>query len=261
MDLAWETDDPQDEADLEYYLYVYGDSIADGDLFAGNGEFYVMECRNGIWTPWTSLIAIDFVYANGGESFTSRGDSADFSGFGGGGGFEGGGGGSSWGDTDSRGGFATQESGGITIWGVLPYYTTEDDSGADDSCTTLPYCDQSDSAYISPQPATQASREYFAQIVSVSLLTNPVLELDTLGDPQVLAAVYRILGATPLYEQDGQTFENWNSTLPVEPDGYYVEWTVQPPSGTARGTRRLVIGLGGEIYYTEDHYTTFVRVL
>jgi hypothetical protein len=68
----------------------------------------------------------------------------------------------------------------------------------------------------------------------------------------------------------GNVFENrptnGQTALPQEPYGYYHEadvWPLQPNSaGTAgvRGEERLVFGNDGEVYYTNTHYQTFVRV-
>ncbi len=63
------------------------------------------------------------------------------------------------------------------------------------------------------------------------------------------------------YERDGATFENREGLLPGQPSGYYHEYTVPTPGEDDRGARRLVTGAGGEVYYTTDHYDSFVRVL
>ena len=56
------------------------------------------------------------------------------------------------------------------------------------------------------------------------------------------------------YKQDGTVFHNKEGYLPQEPDGYYHEYTVEDPSVPNRGARRLVVGNGGEFYYTDSHY-------
>ncbi len=68
----------------------------------------------------------------------------------------------------------------------------------------------------------------------------------------------------------GNVFENrpvnGTSLLPEKGAGYYQEadvWSLQPNgAGTAgvRGSERLVFGNGGEVYYTSDHYGSFVRL-
>lgn len=62
------------------------------------------------------------------------------------------------------------------------------------------------------------------------------------------------------YEQDGQTFQNREGLLPPHDLGYYREYTVDTPGSPDRGARRLVIGAGGETYYTDDHYASFERI-
>ena len=48
--------------------------------------------------------------------------------------------------------------------------------------------------------------------------------------------------------------------MPEQPTGYYREYTVETPGSDDRGARRLVIGEEGEIFYTRDHYESFVRI-
>lgn len=62
------------------------------------------------------------------------------------------------------------------------------------------------------------------------------------------------------YARDGATFGNREGLLPRRPDGYYREYTVPTPGERDRGARRLVTGEGGELWYTADHYASFVLV-
>lgn len=59
---------------------------------------------------------------------------------------------------------------------------------------------------------------------------------------------------------DGVVFENREHRLPGEPSGYYHEYTVPTPGSDDRGSRRLITGAHHELYYTGDHYQTFVAV-
>jgi ribonuclease T1 len=63
------------------------------------------------------------------------------------------------------------------------------------------------------------------------------------------------------YRQDGTVFANQEGRLPGRPSGYYHEYTVATPGSADRGLRRLVVGAGGDVYYTDDHYGTFRQVL
>lgn len=62
------------------------------------------------------------------------------------------------------------------------------------------------------------------------------------------------------HEQDGTTFSNREGLLPEQPEGHYKEYTCETPGSDDRGARRLVIGEGGETYYTADHYSSFTRI-
>ena len=62
------------------------------------------------------------------------------------------------------------------------------------------------------------------------------------------------------YRQDGATFANRERRLPQQPHGYYREYTVPTPGAKNRGARRVVKGRKGEIWYTRDHYRTFIRL-
>ncbi len=62
------------------------------------------------------------------------------------------------------------------------------------------------------------------------------------------------------HRQDGTTFGNRERQLPERPRGYYHEYTVRTPGAPNRGARRVIRGDGGELYYTRDHYRTFIRI-
>jgi ribonuclease T1 len=62
------------------------------------------------------------------------------------------------------------------------------------------------------------------------------------------------------HKQDGSVFDNRERHLPQQPRGYYHEYTVRTPGASNRGGRRIVRGDGGELYYTRDHYRTFIRL-
>ncbi|MFN4294847.1 MAG: ribonuclease domain-containing protein [Thermoflexales bacterium] len=89
----------------------------------------------------------------------------------------------------------------------------------------------------------------------------PVVFVDELPrEAQQTLALIRRGGPFP-YRQDGTIFQNRERRLPIKPRGYYREYTVRTPGERDRGARRLVVGDGGEIYYTADHYESFARVV
>jgi filamentous hemagglutinin len=62
------------------------------------------------------------------------------------------------------------------------------------------------------------------------------------------------------HRRDGAVFANRERRLPERPFGYYHEW-VHPTAGMrGPGPARVVTGAGGEVYYSPDHYQTFVRL-
>lgn len=69
--------------------------------------------------------------------------------------------------------------------------------------------------------------------------------------------------------RDGVVFGNRERLLPRRPRGYYAEYTVPTPGARNRGARRIIAGRGstddfrtsGEYYYTDDHYSSFRRIL
>jgi len=92
----------------------------------------------------------------------------------------------------------------------------------------------------------------------------PASELAQFPDEErraVQAAIVLIKDGGPFpYTKDGSTFGNREGHLPQMDLGYYREYTVETPGSPDRGARRIVAGRNGEIYYTRDHYRSFVRL-
>ncbi|MBN9110546.1 MAG: guanine-specific ribonuclease N1 and T1 [Pseudonocardia sp.] len=114
-----------------------------------------------------------------------------------------------------------------------------------------------------PAPQAPASGECAtasAQVPGAAASKLPVQPLCAL--PTEAAAVYAQIrtGGPYRYERDGVVFANAERLLPAEPRGYYHEFTVPTPGEGDRGARRLVTGSEQELYYTGDHYGSFVVV-
>lgn len=62
------------------------------------------------------------------------------------------------------------------------------------------------------------------------------------------------------YTHDGAAFENRERRLPRQPAGYYREYVHPTPRVGGPGPQRVVVGEGGEVFYTPDHYRTFRRI-
>jgi ribonuclease T1 len=63
------------------------------------------------------------------------------------------------------------------------------------------------------------------------------------------------------YQKDGSAFGNRERLLPARERGWYREYTVRTPGARDRGARRIVAGRDGTLYYTDDHYRSFRRIL
>jgi ribonuclease T1 len=61
--------------------------------------------------------------------------------------------------------------------------------------------------------------------------------------------------------RDGATFGNRENLLPPRERGWYREYTVKTPGAKDRGARRIVAGRDGTLYYTDNHYRSFRRIL
>ncbi|MDF7675794.1 ribonuclease domain-containing protein [Neisseriaceae bacterium ESL0693] len=61
------------------------------------------------------------------------------------------------------------------------------------------------------------------------------------------------------FEHDGSIYSNKDNQLPSKPADYYTEYVVVPPQGFKfPGAQRVVMGQKGEVYYTPDHYNSFI---
>lgn len=109
-------------------------------------------------------------------------------------------------------------------------------------------------------PAPQARGPQAAPGGEVALARLPPEAAQTL-------ALIRRGGPFP-YRKDASVFANRERRLPLQPRGYYREYTVPTPGSRDRGARRIIAGGGttgdpatsGEYYYTGDHYRSFRRI-
>lgn len=99
-----------------------------------------------------------------------------------------------------------------------------------------------------------------AEIVARSPTKIPTISVSQLP-PEARKTIKLIEQGGPFpYRKDGTIFGNREGRLPPASSGYYREYTVPTPGSPDRGARRIITGQKGEIYYTRDHYRSFVRV-
>lgn len=95
--------------------------------------------------------------------------------------------------------------------------------------------------------------------------TDPVSGLLYIAESDLPETAQEILtlihqGGPFEFDQDGAVFGNYEGLLPDESGGYYHEYTVQMPGDSTRGAHRFVTGDDGEVYWTDDHYASFMAV-
>lgn len=116
---------------------------------------------------------------------------------------------------------------------------------------------------LSPPAQAQTQVNSIVEEVGTTLIAQrqiPTIPINNLPrEAQATIALIKKGGPFP-YQQDGSIFRNRERRLPAAPTGYYREYTVPTPGSPDRGAQRIVTGQGNEIYYTGDHYRTFMRV-
>ncbi len=89
--------------------------------------------------------------------------------------------------------------------------------------------------------------------VAVTLSGNETVDLT--------ATLLRIAdGARDQHRNDGTEFRNRERLLPVRQSYYYTEFVHRVIRGSSPGAYRIIIGQEGDIWYTPDHYQSFIPV-
>jgi guanyl-specific ribonuclease Sa len=89
---------------------------------------------------------------------------------------------------------------------------------------------------------------------------NPMSDPRLAGLDQFVRDARR--GRLPRSVPGGRVFANIAGDLPARPLGYYTEYDVEPNApGRDRGKLRVVLGRGGEVFVTGNHYRDFRQIL
>jgi ribonuclease T1 len=112
-------------------------------------------------------------------------------------------------------------------------------------------------------PATSSTGTSSGHVSGVATPHSGLLTVAAGALPAQAQAVLVLIdnGGPFRYAQDNTVFSNFEGLLPKRASGYYREYTVITPGSTDRGERRLVAGLDGDVYYTDDHYNSFRQVI
>lgn len=111
-------------------------------------------------------------------------------------------------------------------------------------------------------PATSGLRQTgpatLSGVVIRDIHTGAVLPIQSVDLGPALARI--AAGEKDPHRNDGAVFHNRSGSLPRKPRGYYREYVVRTPGLSGPGPQRLVLGKEGEVYYSPDHYDTFLRI-
>lgn len=135
------------------------------------------------------------------------------------------------------------------------------------SLPNTPASNQTVSSQITTQNQT-TSRQTTPNQASLSLIVKSQTIYDLngrvayQGDLDLRPVLERIQnGQRDVHRNDGVIHRNREGKLPRQRDPeYYREYVVRTPGLSSVGPQRLIVGKGGEAYYTPDHYRTFIRV-
>ena len=116
------------------------------------------------------------------------------------------------------------------------------------------------STYHSPAPSTTDLKKKVPPVVNQSENSKKFPFTDADRIREINNTLERIRTGEKKFKQDGAIFRNAEGLLPEKPQDYYREYTVLTPGAENRGTRRIVQGRGGETYYSDDHYKSFIEI-
>lgn len=128
----------------------------------------------------------------------------------------------------------------------------------------VPSATRSESGSVQAPPPAEAEEPHQTGPYTVSGLrivdirSGKTLPIQSVDLRPTLERIER--GERDSHHNDGAVFRNLSGTLPKKPRGYYREYVVRTPGVSGPGPQRLVIGKEGEVYYTPDHYDTFIRL-
>lgn len=104
---------------------------------------------------------------------------------------------------------------------------------------------------------------FLALVLSFAAFCSSAREIEKKQLPKEAVETIALIkkGGPFPHQRDGVTFRNREKNLPARERGWYREYTVKTPGARDRGARRIVAGRDGTLYYTDDHYRSFKRVL
>ncbi|MEY4530376.1 MAG: hypothetical protein RLZZ156_1097 [Deinococcota bacterium] len=118
---------------------------------------------------------------------------------------------------------------------------------------------QSQSSLPSNNPASVASSA--GLVVKNQRIIDQNGKLVFVGDVDLAPTLARIArGERDSHPNDGSVHRNREKKLPLQSDNYYLEYVVRTPNLRGVGPQRVVLGKNKEIFYTPNHYQTFLKL-
>ncbi len=146
----------------------------------------------------------------------------------------------------------------LALWWVWPSSSDSADPASTVSSSTVSSSTVSSSTVSS---STVSSSTDESSAVATSLSGLSVVTLDELPVEALETLLDIARGGPYRFDQDDTVFQNREGILPDRERGYYREYTVVTSGEDDRGARRIVVGAGGEMFYTDDHYGSFREIV
>jgi guanyl-specific ribonuclease Sa len=120
--------------------------------------------------------------------------------------------------------------------------------------------ESSEAPAVAERPVTPAGKKLQTKIPNVTVRDqdDKVVFRGTIDVGPTLARIER--GEKLRFSHDGIVFENRERRLPKKGSGYYREYVHPTKEIGGPGPQRIVKGKEGEVFYTHDHYQTFLRL-
>ncbi|MFH1197589.1 MAG: ribonuclease domain-containing protein [bacterium] len=118
---------------------------------------------------------------------------------------------------------------------------------------------------VSMQNPTRGAGESLEGPTTLRLISKGELPSSPINNNSIwknITGSYKSTDFNKLFSNSAKIFKNNTGVLPTKSLGYYREITVPTPNLLGRQAFRLVVGQGGEVYFTINHYAkySFIRI-
>lgn len=110
----------------------------------------------------------------------------------------------------------------------------------------------------SPEPGSAEATTYKVEHQTIRDLNGHIVFEGTVDLTPTIQRIAR--GESNRHSHDGTIFQNREGRLPRKSSDYYKEYVHPTPGQRSPGPQRVIVGSEGDIWYTPDHYKTFVQI-